>query len=109
MRASGGSMWSQAKQKRREIKKKSVARTPLASDGVLSFFAHFFCLFRLSFSLFNLCYFDEATQSVVTMTESHTHCVVYVPDSVDEVWRKTVPRQQQAAHHVHPSRSDQSG
>ncbi len=35
-------MWSQAKQKRREIKKKSGARTPLASDGVLSFFAHFF-------------------------------------------------------------------
>jgi hypothetical protein len=35
-------MWSQAKQIRREMKKNSVARTPLATDGMLSFFAHFF-------------------------------------------------------------------
>jgi hypothetical protein len=30
------------------------------------------CLIRLSFSLFHLCYFDEATQSAVPMTESHS-------------------------------------
>jgi hypothetical protein len=33
-----------------------------------------FCLFRLSFSLFNLYYFDEPTQPAVTMTESRTRC-----------------------------------
>ncbi len=35
-----------------------------------------FSLFRLSFSLFNLCYFVEATPPAVSMTESHTRCAI---------------------------------
>jgi hypothetical protein len=67
-------MWSQIKQKRCEMKKKSVARTLLASDGVLSFFSHFLLSHPPQLFLFHLCYFDEATQSAVTMTESRTRC-----------------------------------
>gem|GEM_PF-5044884 len=71
-RASVGNMWFACRAKMPRNQKQAATRAPLVSDGTLLLFTRFFSLSHLSFPFFNPCYFDEATQPPVSMTESHT-------------------------------------
>jgi hypothetical protein len=73
-RASVGKMLFPCRAKTPRNQKQSATWAPLVADGTLFLFTRFFFLSHLSFPFFNPCYFDEATQPPVSMTESHTHC-----------------------------------